>query len=766
MELFGILADCETQKNPGEALLIKAKNLRWSLLAMIASCFPDVSPLSCLTVWLQITAARETSSIKVNDISSKIANRVGAAVETTNALPTGGRTLTIHYNRRNPKRRRLMELLSGESMVDASVDVPNMSYSTIASIAQELTSEEETNNIVNEKSKVNNDTEEGLSSLSNMVAVLCEQHLFLPLLRAFEMFLPSCLLLPFVRSLQAFSQMRLSEASAHLASFSARIKEEPFLVHINVARDGLVKTWISSTAVKAADAMLLTCPSAYEKRCLLQLLAAADFGDGGSASAYFRRLYWKINLAEPALRKDEEAYLGNEILDDASLLSALEKNGRWEQARNWARQLESSGTSWKAAVHHVTEAQAEAMVVEWKEYLWDVPEERAALWSHCQTLFLRHSFPALQAGLFFLKHAEAVEKDIPAIELHGMLLLSLQWLSGTMTQSTPVYPLHLLREIETRVWLLAVESEAQTKTEGDFTMSSIPNLTAGNNAGIIEQTANVIAKMDSHINTMRARVSERNSIRESHLPHNRHLQVVDSNSPLTATSSSRTKRRSKTYLQLRRPVDNVDSNNDYDDNPSSPHSIKASGELSRNLPMPEENIQIEASVSGWEENVRPAEMERAVLSLLEFGQISAAKQLQHKLSPENVLPEIVLIDAALKIAASSSCSDGEIVESFLDPDVRTVIQSLPTFSNNYLDPLQSLESLAVMCNEGCGRGLCWRIIAVVKAAKILGLTFSEAFEKRPVELLQLLSLKAQDSLEEARLLVETHDMPPPSIALY
>lgn len=57
-----------------------------------------------------------------------------------------------------------------------------------------------------------------------------------------------------------------------------------------------------------------------------------------------------------------------------------------------------------------------------------------------------------------------------------------------------------------------------------------------------------------------------------------------------------------------------------------------------------------------------------------------------------------------------------------------------------------------------------RIIAVVKAAKVLGLTFSEAFEKRPIELLQLLSLKAQDSLEEAKLLVQTHVMSPPSIA--
>lgn len=58
VELFRILAECENKRNPGEVLLMKAKELCWSILAMIASCFPDVSPLSCLAVWLEITAAR------------------------------------------------------------------------------------------------------------------------------------------------------------------------------------------------------------------------------------------------------------------------------------------------------------------------------------------------------------------------------------------------------------------------------------------------------------------------------------------------------------------------------------------------------------------------------------------------------------------------------------------------------------------------------------------------------------------------------------
>lgn len=152
--------------------------------------------------------------------------------------------------------------------------------------------------------------------------------------------------------------MRLDEVSAHLGSFSARIKEEPAHLQANIGREGHIsRSWISSTAIEAADAMLSTCPSPYEKRCLLQLLAATDFGDGGSAATCYRRLYWKINLAEPLLRKDTILHLGNETLDDSSLLTALENNGYWEQAHNWAKQLEGSGGIWKSSIHHVTETQ-------------------------------------------------------------------------------------------------------------------------------------------------------------------------------------------------------------------------------------------------------------------------------------------------------------------------------------------------------------------------------------------------------------------------
>ncbi|KAK6924171.1 Spatacsin, C-terminal domain [Dillenia turbinata] len=761
VELFGILAECEKQRYPGQALLVKAKELCWSILAMTASCFPDVSPLTCLTVWLEITAARETSSIKVNDVASQIANNVGAAVEATNSSPAGSRVATFHYNRRNPKRRRLLDPLP----VDPTSDVFNSTLGGNISVAKGIITEEEAKNETAEEIKVSSDFDDWPNSLTKMVSVLCEQHLFLPLLRAFEIFLPSCSLLPFIRALQAFSQMRLSEASAHLGSFSARIKEEPPFPQTNIGKGGPIGTsWITSTAVRAADAMLSTCPSPYEKRCLLQLLAATDFGDNGSAASHYRRLYWKISLAEPSLRKDDNLHLGTETLDDASLLSALEKNGHWEQARNWARQLEATGGPWKAAAHHVTEtqlslslslSQAESMVAEWREFLWDVPEERVALWGHCQSLFIRYSFPPLQAGLFFLKHAEAVEKDLPAKELHELLLLSLQWLSGMINMSNPVYPLHLLREIETRVWLLAVESEAQLKNEREFNfMNSSRDLLNGKSSSMIDRTASIVAKMDNHINTMRSKTTERYDAREISVANLKIQQVMNGGFPIAAGGSTKTKRRAKSYVPSRRSItDTADKSIDIEHGSSPPLNVR------NDLPLLDETSTIEVSLSRWEERIGPAELERAVLSLLDFGQIIAAKQLQHKLSPAHIPSEFALVDAALKLAALSD-PPTLLPMPILDEELNSVLQSYNLLSDHHT----VLESLANIFVDGNGRGLCKRIIAIVKAANVLGISFSEAFEKQPVEVLQLLSLKAQDSFEEANLLVQTHSMPAASIA--
>ena len=145
-------------------------------------------------MWLQSNAFyadfanlfRETTSIKVDDISSEIFRGITAAVKSTNELLMNDLSPSFHYDRKSLKRRRYPEPKSGGRSEILSVDIP--------AVIELDTADEQTKN--------SNDPEEALLSLSNMVAVLCEQKLYLPLLRAFDIFLPSCLLLPFVRFLQ------------------------------------------------------------------------------------------------------------------------------------------------------------------------------------------------------------------------------------------------------------------------------------------------------------------------------------------------------------------------------------------------------------------------------------------------------------------------------------------------------------------------------------------------------------------------------------
>lgn len=144
----------------------------------------------------KIIRFRETSSIKVNDITTKIAENIAAAVVSTNSLPTDARGVQFHYNRRNPKRRRLIAHTSVDSLASAN-SLSTSAGKTLYSHKTEAAEDE-----IAEDTSVTNDSSDEHASLSKMVAMLCEQRLFLPLLKAFELFLPSCSLLPFVRALQ------------------------------------------------------------------------------------------------------------------------------------------------------------------------------------------------------------------------------------------------------------------------------------------------------------------------------------------------------------------------------------------------------------------------------------------------------------------------------------------------------------------------------------------------------------------------------------
>lgn len=158
--------------------------------------------------------------------------------------------------------------------------------------------------------------------------------------------------------------MRITEAGAHLATFSGSLKDEQ---RRQAGPHKHLKTntsWITAAAEAAANAMLEGCPSAYERRCLLQLLSGADFGDGGLAAIRYRKMYWKMQLAEPDLRSGSGLLAKAKDLDDEALLQHLEKNGQWEEARSWAGQLDLSSQRTSSALHHVTETQVKTSPVE------------------------------------------------------------------------------------------------------------------------------------------------------------------------------------------------------------------------------------------------------------------------------------------------------------------------------------------------------------------------------------------------------------------
>jgi spatacsin len=112
------------------------------------------------------------------------------------------------------------------------------------------------------------------------------------------------------------------------------------------------------------------------------------------------------------------------------------------------------------------------------------------------------------------------------------------------------------------------------------------------------------------------------------------------------------------------------------------------------LPLLDENLKIEMSFSKWEERVGPAELERAVLSLLEFGQITASKQLQHKLSPAHTPPEFKLVDVALKLGAITT-PGSKISISMLDEETCSVVKSYNILTEKHLlDPLQVIVQIS------------------------------------------------------------------------
>jgi spatacsin len=85
------------------------------------------------------------------------------------------------------------------------------------------------------------------------------------------------------------------------------------------------------------------------------------------------------------------------------------------------------------------------------------------------------------------------------------------------------------------------------------------------------------------------------------------------------------------------------------------------------------------------------ELGQAILSLLEVGQMSAARQLQQKLAPTHVPIELLLVETALVIAEiSTSTVLGRLTPSVIPTIVAEHLQSL-----SLVDDITSASPLEV-----------------------------------------------------------------------
>ena len=286
-----------------------------------------------------------------------------------------------------------------------------------------------------------------------------------------------------------------------------------------------------------------------------------------------------------------------------------------------------------------------------------------------------------------------------------------------------------MHELEIRIWLLAVEAEVEAQAGRDqetvLLGRSSPSGMFGTvglrngepaSANPVDCTAFTVAGVDSHLKRFNTRSQSDISADDNGrgLARSRSIQIGEVGSSRSG-SASKMKRRTK---QLRRTqLDNTD-----DGSPSSPEDSRrnsldrreslqrsSSGDdresLNRHhsLPVVEggrtRGLQIrevhgdvrlgeddfpapDDETRGWEERVGEGEVESAVLALVEVGQVTAARQLQQKLAPAHVPLELLIVEAAQKIATlSMPTAKGAVVPAFLHPTVVECLRSTEHFES-------------------------------------------------------------------------------------
>jgi spatacsin len=440
----------------------------------------------------------------------------------------------------------------------------------------------------------------------------------------------------------------------------------------------------------------------------------------------YKRLYLAAQLSTPELPLDDRC-------TDQSLLEALAAVGKWDEARRLAQQgnhsdqTPSPETTSSPQVNpnhlvqsmsreeepsgrrqvlggglldYVTLLQAEALLAEWRELLWDDPAERLAIWGHCSALFEKHGFPARRAGDFFLHHAEQLrlgDPPAPSLELHTVLLLAVQWLSGSFSGGPPAASGAELAALEAELWMAAIDADREAEAGPE----------SGEGAGLIPQQAQGALRATAEV------------------------------WPAIVSRGGESKRAGPSGVQSNRDVAN------------------RAREVSKKEIMGVENTQdleiVELHKPMLTESRSAADASAAVSALLEDGRLSAARGLlrQLNLTPSN---DFQLVQAAEIVAAEGTAALPPQLATFLVEQGLHLQGSSRTRQESRTERADALRQIGDLCSADGGRGHILRLAAVCQAAAALSLGYREAGKTTPLELMQLLALQAGRSgaLDAAR----------------
>lgn len=443
----------------------------------------------------------------------------------------------------------------------------------------------------------------------------------------------------------------------------------------------------------------------------------------------YKRLYLAAQLSTPELPLDDRC-------TDQSLLEALAAVGKWDEARRLAQQVNHADqppspqtpefTSFSQVnpnplvqsvsreeepsgrrrmlggglLDYVTLLQAEALLAEWRELLWDDPAERLAIWGHCSALFEKHGFPARRAGDFFLHHAEQLrlgDPPAPSLEVHTMLLLAVQWLSGSCSGGPPAASETELAALEAELWMAAIAAQREAEAGPE----------AGEGAGLIPQQAQGALRATAEV------------------------------WPAIVSRGGKSKRAGPSGVASNREVGN------------------RARKVSEKEIMEVENTQgseiVELHKPMLMESRSAADASAAVSALLEDGRLSAARGLlrQLNLTPSN---NFQLVQAAEIVAAEGTAALPPQLATFLLEQGLQVQGSNRRRQESMTERADALRQIGELCSANGGRGHILRLAAVCQAAATLSLGYQEAGKTTPLELMQLLALQAGRSgaLDAAR----------------